>query len=82
MTPKEFCYWLQGFFELQGKLTGKVELTPEQAAMIRDHLQYVFTHLTAEQFAQMTKTLPAPLSPLVSPIVSPMYPFDPITVTC
>ncbi len=81
MTPKEFCYWLQGFFELKGQLTGPVELTPQQAAMIRDHLQYVFTHLTAEQFAQIQKAVQP--QPVVSPLVSPMWPqLGETIVTC
>lgn len=39
MSPENFCYWLQGFFEI----TGKVDtLTPDQIKMVQDHLGYVF----------------------------------------
>jgi hypothetical protein len=39
MTPENFVYWLQGFFEITGEVK---ELTPEQIKMIKDHLGYVF----------------------------------------
>jgi CRISPR/Cas system type I-B associated protein Csh2 (Cas7 group RAMP superfamily) len=41
MTSRDFCYWLQGFFELNNKKGG---FTPEQAEMIRRHLSMVFLH--------------------------------------
>lgn len=41
MTARDFCYWLQGFFELSG---GKPTLTAEQADLIRRHLSLVFAH--------------------------------------
>jgi len=40
MKSRDFCYWLQGLFEL-----GEVEaLTPAQTACIRNHLNLVFLH--------------------------------------
>ncbi len=41
MTSREFCYWLQGFFELSNNDTGLSKL---QADMIKAHLSLVFTH--------------------------------------
>jgi hypothetical protein len=41
MTSRDFCYWLQGFFELAGP---GVELNAERAAMIGRHLNLVFKH--------------------------------------
>jgi hypothetical protein len=41
MTSRDFCYWLQGFFELQGT---NQALTPEQVQIIRNHLKLVFLH--------------------------------------
>ena len=38
MTPRDFVYWLQGFFEI----TGKESITPEQVKMIKKHLDLVF----------------------------------------
>lgn len=40
MTSRDFCYWLQGFFELAKTST----LTPDQADLIRRHLSLVFLH--------------------------------------
>ena len=38
MTPQEFCYWLNGHFDLNPK----DELTEDQVTCIRDHLATVF----------------------------------------
>jgi len=38
MTPENFCYWLQGFFEI----SQSSEITSEQAMMIKRHLDLVF----------------------------------------
>jgi hypothetical protein len=45
MTSRDFCYWLQGFFELQrGGLGAAYGLEMEQVDCIRKHLQLVFKH--------------------------------------
>jgi len=38
MTPENFAYWLQGFFEI----TSATTLTTPQVEMIKQHLGYVF----------------------------------------
>jgi hypothetical protein len=40
MTSRDFCYWLQGFFEVGSP----VAITPYQTAMIKAHLAMVFRH--------------------------------------
>jgi hypothetical protein len=40
MTSRDFCYWLQGLFELSGAKS----LDEEQTATIRAHLAMVFAH--------------------------------------
>lgn len=40
MIPIDFCYWLQGHFELNDSN----DLTPEQVQTIRNHLNLVFEH--------------------------------------
>ena len=40
MKATEFCYWLQGMFEL----TNVKELNAEQTEMVRKHLAMVFVH--------------------------------------
>lgn len=41
MTPQEFCYWLQGYFELTGHIG---RLQAEQVESIKRHLAMVFAH--------------------------------------
>jgi hypothetical protein len=40
MESTQFCYWLQGFFEL----SNPAEITAEQTQMIKNHLNLVFFH--------------------------------------
>lgn len=40
MTSRDFCYWLQGHFEI----AGGGALSADQAAMIQRHLAMVFKH--------------------------------------
>lgn len=40
MNSVDFCYWLQGHFEL----TNSNDLSPEQVRVIRNHLNLVFKH--------------------------------------
>ena len=41
MTSRDFCYWLQGFFELN---PGVDLITTKQAELIKRHLALVFKH--------------------------------------
>lgn len=43
MKIENFCYWLQGYFELTGDDV-KQGLTPKQVEVIRRHLNMVFAH--------------------------------------
>lgn len=40
MTSRDFCYWLQGYFEI----AGTAKLSDYQADQIRKHLAMVFVH--------------------------------------
>ena len=42
MTSRDFCYWLQGYFEVAND--HKEGLTKKQAEQIRNHLALVFKH--------------------------------------
>jgi hypothetical protein len=42
MTSRDFCFWLQGFFELDGG--GGSGLTAGQTAAVKRHLALVFKH--------------------------------------
>ena len=58
MTSRDFCYWLQGFFEIAelgrksipdpkysgSSFTPAIEINPEQLQEIRRHLRMVFVH--------------------------------------
>lgn len=51
MTSREFCYWLQGHFELNKPTT----LDAEQTELIRKHLQLVFIHEIDPSYPQKKK---------------------------
>lgn len=40
MNSVDFCYWLQGYFEI----SGATDITEEQLAVIKNHLNLVFKH--------------------------------------
>jgi hypothetical protein len=40
MTSRDFCYWLQGFFELNDPYT----IDEDQTIQIKSHLALVFKH--------------------------------------
>ena len=40
MTSRDFCYWLQGFFEI----SGNTSLNFNQVVTIKNHLNLVFKH--------------------------------------
>jgi hypothetical protein len=40
MTSRDFCYWLQGFFEVSGATI----LTASQTEAVKNHLSMVFKH--------------------------------------
>lgn len=46
MTSRDFCFWLQGYFELNAgpEPPGGAPLSGEQASLIRRHLALVFKH--------------------------------------
>lgn len=63
MQSRDFCFWLQGFFEIGGDADA---LTPAQTAMIRRHLELVFAH----DIAPSLRERPAP--PVPGPVVPPL----------
>jgi hypothetical protein len=40
MTSRDFCYWLQGFFEI----SGAHDINEEQVKCVQKHLNLVFKH--------------------------------------
>lgn len=56
ITAEQFCYWLQGFAEIQScadynlgsELPGNRGLSKEQWRMVKEHLQHVFIKVTGQ----------------------------------
>lgn len=46
MQSRDFCYWLQGYFEIVGAKHGEPvpALSADQVDMVRKHLDLVFAH--------------------------------------
>ena len=57
MTSRDFCFWLQGFFEIADKsdTAGAKDLSREQLKLIRDHLGLVFAHEIDPTFGDKKK---------------------------
>jgi hypothetical protein len=71
MQSRDFCYWLQGFFELSGD---DATISAEQAAMIRRHLDMVvhsdLTFPSRQPQARKPET-PGPARPQTPPRSKP-----------
>lgn len=52
MNTQDFCYWLQGYFELSGADGG---LSKEQVEVIKEHLQLVFKKQTVKAVDETVK---------------------------
>ena len=50
MEPRDFCYWLQGYFEIETPL----EIDHEKTKMIKEHLDTVFTKVTGDAKPEIT----------------------------
>ena len=46
MNELNFCYWLQGFFELKKTIDHREGFSPETVKVIEDHLKLVFNKVT------------------------------------
>lgn len=44
MTSRDFCYWLQGWFELNETIDHREGASKETLACIKNHLAMVFKH--------------------------------------
>jgi len=59
MTPEQFVYWLQGFFELKDNNGG---INAKQVQIIEDHLSIVFNKVTPNR----KPDVPTPAGPIDS----------------
>lgn len=71
MNSTEFCYWLQGYFEMSGDVK---YLDGDKLKMIQDHLNLVFDKQT-EPFRDTAPTIPN------TPGYNP-YNFEPFKPIC
>jgi hypothetical protein len=82
MQSRDFCFWLQGFFELSGDVSA---LSAKQSAMIRRHLDMVFHHeiapeppgVRAPERSLPTPVPTAPPEPRPDPVREPREPEAP-----
>lgn len=44
MTSRDFCFWLQGYLEVQSAGGAKPDLTVDQVECVQRHLALVFKH--------------------------------------
>ena len=70
MRSRDFCFWLQGYFELSDS-PGRI--TAEQAALVRRHLDLVFAHELAPTSFEAPVKQPEPALPPV-PVTHPCEP--------
>jgi hypothetical protein len=73
MTSRDFCYWLQGFYELNGD----VKITEGQTKVIRKHLNMVFKHEIDPSFGDDNEALNT-IHQGPPPPQQPTTPFNPI----
>ena len=55
MTARDFCYWLQGYFELQNVSEDKLEMTHGNLILVKRHLEMVFKHEIDPSFGDAAK---------------------------
>lgn len=46
MQSRDFCFWLQGFFEMTQDTADNLSLNSTQVKLIKEHLDLVFRHDT------------------------------------
>lgn len=78
MTPENFCYFVQGYFEITKAVTGKLEVDPIAIKVIDDHLQLVFKKETPKY-----NQLPQPQTGITTlPFDLSKYDASKLQITC
>ena len=81
MTPEQFAYWLQGYFEI----SNNKKLDNKQIQIIKDHLKLVFDKKTPERNNNIntTKFVEIPYRPFPhTPFIEPGPGVVDYTITC
>lgn len=75
MTTEQFCYWLQGYFEINDVSPDKIDyLSHTQVQVIKDHLKLVFNKATPDRLEEQQDCL-FPKSFFTEPINPPVGTF-------
>ena len=74
MTPENFVYWLQGYFELSEEAPG---LSANQTQKIKDHLDLVLTKVAPDRPAILDFLQPDPHGPKLCSAKLPEHPGKP-----
>jgi len=77
-SPQDFCYWLQGFVELQDSDS----ISDKQWLVIKDHLKLVFDKKTPDRFELNPSFTSPKLGDFISERSTWPYMNTPYTVTC
>lgn len=79
MTSRDFCYWLQGFFEISEHNNDpeKITLTKEQVESIKKHLNMAFRHEIDPSFGKDLEDLTEIHGPKTEITTSPLWDFEP-----
>ena len=71
MTPRDFCFWLQGYFEIEGKPTQALDAA--QTRIIREHLALVFIHQAGAVTAKAPEEPKQSQEPTPQQVMSPEW---------
>lgn len=69
MTPRDFCYWLNGFLEV----SKCKEMTNEQTDEVRKHLSLVFQDWKLNYNIAMSEPYQLPTTTSIDEQVAPIY---------
>lgn len=79
MGTQDFCYWLQGFFEL----TGQDKLDETQVKMIKEHLALVFKKETTITINPKFNPYNVSIKPMYTDTLNDYLVYDPnMPVSC
>jgi hypothetical protein len=76
MNSVDFCFWLQGYFEL----SGATALTNKQVEIIKNHLNLVFVHEIDPMREQQTSTPVEILNETHNPTETLKIPMHPLVL--
>lgn len=76
MTPRDFCFWLQGHMEINNPET----ISAEQVEMIKEHIDLTFAEMKKQKEAVSQPQQAQPISPFGTTIYA--HPLTGSTLIC